>query len=33
MGYQWFHTEQPLTRFVTMDAGQRQAVRDVGLPT
>ena len=29
----WFHTEQPLTRFVTMDAGQRQAARDVGLPT
>lgn len=29
----WFHAEQPLTRFVTMDAGQRQAARDVGLPT
>lgn len=28
----WFHAEQPLTRFVTMDAGQRQAARDVGLP-
>lgn len=29
----WFHTEQPLTRFVTMDTGQRQAARDLGLPT
>lgn len=28
----WFQAEEPLTRFVTMDAGQRQAARDVGLP-
>lgn len=28
----WFHASQPLTRFVTMDAGQQQAARDVGLP-
>ena len=28
----WFHVEERLTRFVTMDAGQRQAARDVGLP-
>lgn len=28
-----YHAEQPLTRFVTMDSGQRQAARDLGLPT
>lgn len=28
----WFHGEEPLTRFVTMDAGQRQAAREIGLP-
>ena len=28
----WFHAETPLTRFVTMDSGQRLAARDVGLP-
>lgn len=28
----WFHAESPLTRFVTMDAGQRHAARDLGLP-
>ena len=28
----WFHSEQPLARFVTIDAVQRQAARDVGLP-
>lgn len=28
-----WHADQPLTRFVTMDSGQRQAARDLGLPT
>ena len=28
-----WHADQPLTRFVTMDGGQRQAARDLGLPT
>ena len=28
-----WHAEQPLARFVTMDSGQRQAARDLGLPT
>lgn len=28
----WFHAEQPLTRFVTLDSGQRAAARDLGLP-
>ena len=28
----WFHAEAPLTRFLTMDAGQRMAARDLGLP-
>ena len=27
-----WHADQPLTRFVTMDSGQRQAARDLGLP-
>lgn len=27
-----WHADQPLTRFVTLDAGQRQAARDLGLP-
>ena len=28
----WFHADAPLTRFVTMDGGQRDAARDLGLP-
>lgn len=28
----WFHAEATLTRFVTMDAGQRHAAHDLGLP-
>jgi hypothetical protein len=28
-----WHVDQPLTRFVTLDSGQRQAARDLGLPT
>jgi hypothetical protein len=28
-----WHADLPLTRFVTMDGGQRQAARDLGLPT
>jgi hypothetical protein len=28
----WFHTAQSLTRFVTVDAGQKQAARALGLP-
>lgn len=28
----WFHGQEPLTRFVTLDAGQSQAARDLGLP-
>lgn len=28
----WFHGQEPLTRFVTLDAGQAQAARDLGLP-
>ena len=28
----WFNTSEPLHRFVTMDASQRQAARDLGLP-
>lgn len=28
----WFNASEPLHRFVTMDASQRQAARDVGLP-
>lgn len=29
----WFHQQQPLERFVTLDAGQRQGARELGLPT
>lgn len=28
----WFHAEQRIDRFVTMDAGQRLAARELGLP-
>lgn len=28
----WFHAAEPLTRFVTMDASQKQAARELGLP-
>lgn len=28
----WFHEEQPLTRFITMDDGLRRSARDLGLP-
>ena len=28
----WFNASEPLHRFVTMDASQRQAARDLGLP-
>jgi hypothetical protein len=28
----WFHTQRPLTRFVTMDTAQAQSARDLGLP-
>ena len=28
----WFHTAEPITRFVTMDVSQRQAAQDLGLP-
>jgi len=28
----WFHERTPLTRFVSLDAGQRQAARELGLP-
>ena len=28
----WFHAAEPVTRFVTMDASQRQAARELGLP-
>lgn len=28
----WFHAQQPLTRFVTVDKGQAGAARDLGLP-
>lgn len=29
----WFHARTPLTRFVTLDAAQAQAARELGLPT
>lgn len=29
----WFHAQSPLTRFVTLDAAQAQAARELGLPT
>jgi hypothetical protein len=28
----WFHSQEPIARFVTMDAGQRNAARELGLP-
>ncbi len=28
----WFHAADPIERFVTMDASQRQAARELGLP-
>jgi hypothetical protein len=28
----WFHAAQPVERFVTMDRGQREAARELGLP-
>jgi hypothetical protein len=28
----WFHHQQPLTRFVSLDAAQTQAARELGLP-
>lgn len=28
----WFHQQQPLTRFLSLDAPQKQAARELGLP-
>jgi predicted nucleic acid-binding protein len=28
----WFHAEEPITRFVTVDAAQAQAAKELGLP-
>ena len=28
----WFHQQQPLNRFVSLDAAQNQAARELGLP-
>ena len=28
----WFHQREPLTRFVTLDADQRDSAREMGLP-
>jgi hypothetical protein len=28
----WFHAQEPLDRFVTMDGSQEQAARELGLP-
>lgn len=28
----WFHAQEPLSRFVTLDAAQRQAARELALP-
>ena len=28
----WFHAREPLTRFVSLDAGQVQGARELGLP-
>lgn len=28
----WFHQAEPIDRFVTMDAAQRQAAKELGLP-
>jgi hypothetical protein len=30
---QWFHAAEPITRFVTLDASQEQAAKELGLPT
>jgi hypothetical protein len=27
----WFHEREPITRFITLDEGQRQAARELGL--
>lgn len=29
----WFHSEEPIDRFVTMDDSQAEAARELGLPT
>ncbi|MFY9341283.1 MAG: hypothetical protein WAT39_02255 [Planctomycetota bacterium] len=29
---QWFHAEEPLTRFVSLDRAQNHAARELGLP-
>lgn len=29
----WFHAHMPLSKFVTLDASQAQAARELGLPT
>jgi hypothetical protein len=29
---QWFHTAEPIARFVTVDVSQRQLARELGLP-
>jgi len=29
---QWFHRQEPIDRFLTMDAAQRDAARELGLP-
>jgi hypothetical protein len=28
----WFHAADPIDRFMTMDVGQQEAARDMGLP-
>ena len=28
----WFHADQPITRFMTVDSAQSQAARELGLP-
>ncbi len=28
----WFHSAEPIDRFVTLDVGQRQAAKELGLP-
>ncbi|HAK96437.1 MAG TPA: hypothetical protein DCM87_15970 [Planctomycetes bacterium] len=28
----WFHAQEPLARFVSLDAAQREAARELGLP-
>ena len=28
----WFHTAEPLDRFVTLDVSQEEAARELGLP-